>query len=70
MLTTQEKIEIIEQKIREAERVIMYTEYPSQEEIQAQEEAGIRSFIINQAYEQRQIINSLRSVIDELRASQ
>ena len=70
MLTTQEKIEIIEEKVLEAERLIRYTEYPSQEEIDAQEEAGIREFIINQAYEQRQIINSLRSIIDGLKGSQ
>jgi len=70
MLTTQEKIEIIEEKVLEAERLIRYTEYPSQEEIDAQEEVGIREFIINQAYEQRQIINSLRSIIDGLRGSQ
>jgi|LauGreDrversion4_2_1035121.scaffolds.fasta_scaffold11407_4 hypothetical protein len=70
MLTTQEKIEIIEEKVLEAERLIRYTEYPSQEEIDAQEEVGIREFIINQAYEQRQIINSLRSIIDGLKGSQ
>lgn len=67
MLKIDEKIEIIEAKILEAKRVILNVEFPSQEEIEAQEEAGIRQSIINQVYEQRQIIKSLNAVKDELK---
>lgn len=67
MLKIDEKIEIIEAKILEAKRVILNVEFPSQEEIEAQEEAGIRQAIINQVYEQKQIIKSLNAAIDELK---
>lgn len=67
MLTIEEKIEIIKERILKEERVIRYTEYPSQEEIDAQEEAGIRQIIVNQVNEQKQIIESLNSAINELK---
>lgn len=66
-LTIEEKIDIIKERILEAERVIRYVEFPSQEEIEAQETLGIRELILGQVAEHRQIIQSLNGLIEELK---
>lgn len=66
-LTVEEKIDIIKERILETERVIRYVEFPSQEEIEAQETLGIRDLILNQVTECRQIIQALNALVDELK---
>jgi hypothetical protein len=66
-LTIKEKIKIVEEKILEIERTIMYTQSPSQEEIDAQILTGIREHILNQVARQKQAIAVFNSIINDLR---
>jgi hypothetical protein len=73
ILTIEEKIKMVEEKILEVERTIMYAQNPSQEEIDAQILTGTRENIINQVARQKQVIavfncilNNLRNGIDQI----
>jgi hypothetical protein len=66
-ITIQDKIEIIEEKIRETERTIRYTQNPSQEEIDAQILNGIREQIVEQVIRQNQAIEFFNVTINDLK---
>ena len=66
-LTIEEKIKIVEEKILEVERTIMYAKNPSQEEIDAQILTGTREHIINQVARQTQVIAVFNGILDDLR---
>lgn len=68
MLTTEEKIKVIEEKILEAERVIRYTHNPSEEEIDAQILTGVREQILNQVERQTQAIAIFNQFITDLKS--
>jgi hypothetical protein len=67
MLTIEEKIKIVEEKILEVERTIMYAQNPSQEEIDAQILTGTRELIINQVARQTQVIAVFNGILNDLR---
>jgi hypothetical protein len=62
-----EKIKIVEEKILEVERTIMYAKNPSQEEIDAQILTGTREHIINQVARQTQVIAVFNGILNDLR---
>lgn len=66
-ITIQDKIDIIEEKIRETERTIRYTQNPSQEEIDAQILNGIREQIVEQVTRQTQAIEFFNVTINDLK---
>jgi len=66
-LTIEEKIKIVEEKILEVERTIMYAKNPSQEEIDAQILTGTREHIINQVARQTQVIAVFNGILNDLR---
>jgi hypothetical protein len=66
-LTIEEKIKIVEEKILEVERTIMYAQNPSQEEIDAQILTGTRELIINQVAQQTQVIAVFNGILNDLR---
>jgi hypothetical protein len=66
-ITIQDKIEIIEEKIRETERTIRYTQNPSQEEIDAQILNGIREQIVEQVTRQTKAIEFFNVTINDLK---
>jgi hypothetical protein len=66
-LTIEEKIKIVEEKILEVERTIMYAQNPSQEEIDAQILTGTRELIINQVARQKQVIVVFNGILNDLR---
>jgi hypothetical protein len=66
-LTIKDKIEIVQEKILEAERVIRYTRNPSEEDIDAQILVGIRDQIIDQIKHQEKVIDILNGIIIDLR---
>jgi hypothetical protein len=66
-LTIEEKIKIVEEKILEVERTIMYAKNPSQEEIDAQILTGTRELIINQVARQTQVIAVFNGILNDLR---
>jgi hypothetical protein len=66
-LTVEEKIKLVEEKILEVERTIMYAQNPSQEEIDAQILTGTRELIINQVACQKQVIAVFNGILNNLR---
>jgi hypothetical protein len=66
-LTIEEKIKLVEEKILEVERTIMYAQNPSQEEIDAQILTGTRELIINQVERQKQVIAVFNGILNNLR---
>jgi hypothetical protein len=66
-LTIEDKIEIVQEKILEAERVIRYTRNPSEEDIDAQILVGIRDQIIDQIQHQEKVIEILNGIIIDLK---
>ncbi len=66
-LTIEDKIEIVKEKILEAERVIRYTRNPSEEDINAQILVGIRDQIIDQIQHQEKVIEILNGIIIDLK---
>ena len=66
-LTIEEKIKLVEEKILEVERTIMYAKNPSQEEIDAQILTGTRELIINQVARQTQVIAVFNGILNDLR---
>jgi len=67
ILTIEEKIKIVEEKILEVERTIRYAQDPSQEEIDAQVLTGTRELIINQVARQKQVIEVFNGILNNLR---
>jgi hypothetical protein len=67
MLTIEEKIKIVEEKILEVERTIRYAQDPSQEEIDAQISTETREHIINQVASQKQVITVFNGILSDLR---
>ena len=67
ILTIEEKIKIVEERILEVERTIRYAQDPSQEEIDAQILTGTREHIINQVARQKQVIAVFNSILNNLR---
>jgi hypothetical protein len=68
MLTTEEKIKVIEEKIFEAERIIRYTRNPSEEDIDAQILTGVREQILNQVERQTQAIALFNQIVTDLKS--
>ena len=66
-LSIEEKVGVIEEKIREAERTIRYASNPSDEEIDAQILTGTREQIIDQVERQTQAIRLFNQLIIDLR---
>jgi hypothetical protein len=66
-LSIEEKVGVIEEKIREAERTIRYASNPSDEEIDAQILTGTREQIIDQVERQTQAISLFNQLIVDLR---
>lgn len=66
-LSIEEKVGVIEEKIREAERTIRYASNPSDEEIDAQILTGTREQIIDQVERQTQAIRLFNQLIVDLR---
>ena len=66
-LSVEEKVGIIEEKIREAERTIRYASNPSDEEIDAQILTGTREQIIDQVERQTQSIRLFNQLIVDLK---
>ena len=66
-LSVEEKVGIIEEKIREAERTIRYASNPSDEEIDAQILTGTREQIIDQVERQTQAIRLFNQLIVDLK---
>jgi hypothetical protein len=66
-LSVEEKVGIIEEKIREAERTIRYASNPSDEEIDAQILTGTREQIIDQVERQTQSIRLFNQLILDLK---
>jgi hypothetical protein len=67
ILTIEEKIKIVEERILEVERTIRYAQDPSQEEIDAQILTGTREHIINQVARQKQVIAVFNGILSNLR---
>jgi CHASE3 domain sensor protein len=67
-LTIKEKINVIEEKIREAERTIRYVRNPSDEELEAQILTGTREQIAEQVKRQTQAINLFNQLILDLKS--
>lgn len=67
ILTIDEKITIIEEKIRETERTIRYTSNSSEEEIDAQVLTGIREQIVEQVERQTKAIELFNNIINDLK---
>jgi len=67
ILTIEEKIKIVEERILEVERTIRYAQDPSQEEIDAQILTGTREHIINQVASQKQVIAVFNGILNNLR---
>ena len=67
ILTIDEKITIIEQKIRETERTIRYTRNSSEEEIDAQVLTGVREQIVDQIKRQDKAIELFNNIINDLK---
>jgi hypothetical protein len=68
ILTIEDKIKIIQEKILEEERVIRYVRNPSQEEIDAQVLTGTKDKLDNQVLEQTKVIDLLNSILDDLKS--
>lgn len=66
-LSIEEKVGVIEEKIREAERTIRYASNPSDEEIDAQILTGTREQIIDQVERQTKAIRLFNQLIVDLR---
>jgi hypothetical protein len=66
-LTIEEKIKLVEEKILEVERTIMYAQNPSQEEIDAQILTGTREHIISQVERQNRVIAVFNGILNNLR---
>lgn len=67
ILTIDEKISIIQEKINEAERSIRCFRNPSDEEIEAQTLTGIREKVVEQVARQTQAIYLFNEIIDDLK---
>ena len=67
ILTIDEKITIIEEKIRETERTIRYTSNSSEEEIDAQVLTGVREQIVDQVKRQTKAIELFNNIINDLK---
>jgi len=67
ILTIEEKIKIVEERVLEVERTIRYAQDPSQEEIDAQILTGTREHIINQVARQKQVIAVFNGILNNLR---
>jgi preprotein translocase subunit Sss1 len=67
MLTIEEKIKIVEEKILEVERTIRYAQDPSQEEIDAQILTETRESIIGQVARQKQVVAVFNGIINDLK---
>ena len=67
ILTIDEKITIIQEKIRETERTIRYTSNSSEEEIDAQVLTGIREQIVEQVERQTKAIELFNNIINDLK---
>ena len=67
ILTIDEKITIIEEKIRETERTIRYTSNSSEEEIDAQVLTGIREQIVEKVERQTKAIELFNNIINNLK---
>lgn len=67
ILTIDEKITIIEEKIRETERTIRYTRNSSEEEIDAQVLTGVREQIVDQVKRQDKAIELFNNIINDLK---
>lgn len=67
ILTIEEKIKMVEEKILEVERTIRYAQDPSQEEIDAQIFTETREHIINQVARQKQVIAVFNDIVNDLR---
>lgn len=67
ILTIDEKITIIEEKIRETERTIRYTRNSSEEEIDAQVLTGVREQIVDQVKRQDKAIEIFNNIINDLK---
>ena len=67
MLTIEEKIKMVEEKILEVERTIRYAQDPSQEEIDAQILTGTRESIVGQVARQKQVVAVFNGIINDLK---
>ena len=67
ILTIEEKIKMVEEKILEIDRTIRFAQDPSQEEIEAQILTGTREDIINQVARQKKVIAVFNSILSDLR---
>lgn len=67
ILTIEEKIKMVEEKILEVERTIRYAQDPSQEEIDAQVLTETRELILNQVARQKQVIAVFNGIINDLK---
>lgn len=66
-LTIEDKINIIQEKILEEERVIRYVRNPSQEEIDAQILTGTKDKLDNQVLQQTKVIALLNTILNDLK---